>query len=493
MDPDGWPATAADEWTAALMTNPTDCAPGVLTLRWDRGTVLLDDPPDADLVQGLPGVLWDPRMGVHRAPAWRHDQIVAQLRSLSAPLFDQVRPRLPAPVAPPVALELRPYQAAAMSAWQAAGRRGVVVLPTGAGKTRVALSCIQRVGARALVLAPTRVLLEQWVTALLQAGFRAADVGRYGDGAREDRPVTVCTFASARAHMPTLGNRADLLIVDECHHFGGESGAEALEMCAAPARLGLTATPPDAGPQLEGLARLVGPLVFRTTIDALAGTYLAPFQVLRLGLRLDDDERAEHDRLMAAFRPICREFFAGQPDATWGQFAAAAMRSPDGQAALLALRQARELVSYASPKRAVLGELLRRHADQRVLIFTADNSAAYRVARDWLVMPLTCEVGRSERQQALAAFAAGELRALVSARVLNEGVDVPTADVAILVGGSHGSREYVQRVGRVLRPAEGKQATVYELVVADTHETRQLERARRRLAAPEPAAVPPGW
>jgi superfamily II DNA or RNA helicase len=111
-----------------------------------------------------------------------------------------------------------------------------------------------------------------------------------------------------------------------------------------------------------------------------------------------------------------------------------------------------------------------------------DNATAYAIARDHLISPLTCDIGKAEREEVLGYFSRGELGALVSARVLNEGVDVPDADVAILLGGSQGSREYVQRVGRVLRPSEGKRALVYELVIRGTHEVRQSERGRERLA-----------
>jgi superfamily II DNA or RNA helicase len=116
-----------------------------------------------------------------------------------------------------------------------------------------------------------------------------------------------------------------------------------------------------------------------------------------------------------------------------------------------------------------------------VLIFTPDNETAYAIAREQLVMPITCEIERAEREQALAAFRAGELRVLVSARVLNEGIDVPDADVAIIVGGVSGEREHVQRVGRLLRPAPGKRALVYELVAAGTHEVRKAAERRRAL------------
>jgi superfamily II DNA or RNA helicase len=97
-------------------------------------------------------------------------------------------------------------------------------------------------------------------------------------------------------------------------------------------------------------------------------------------------------------------------------------------------------------------------------VFTADNAAAYAIAREHLIMPITCEIGRQERERALQGFREGKLRALVSARVLNEGIDVPEAEVAIIVGSTQGEREHVQRIGRLLRPSPGKRATVYELV-----------------------------
>ncbi|MGC4092846.1 MAG: helicase-related protein [Polyangiaceae bacterium] len=116
-------------------------------------------------------------------------------------------------------------------------------------------------------------------------------------------------------------------------------------------------------------------------------------------------------------------------------------------------------------------------------MFTADNEAAYAIARSELIQPITCDTPRKERERALSAFRAGELGALVSARVLNEGIDVPDADVAIIVGAALGEREYVQRVGRLLRPVAGKRALVYELVSVATEEVRRAAKRRRGLAA----------
>src|SRR5262249_57305258 len=111
------------------------------------------------------------------------------------------------------------------------------------------------------------------------------------------------------------------------------------------------------------------------------------------------------------------------------------------------------LLSFTASKRRALRSLLGRHRDSRVLVFTADNDTAYAIAREYLVMPLTCDIGRQERDDVLQRFRRGDLRTLVSARVLNEGLDVPDADIAIVVGGALREREHVQRSRRVLPPS----------------------------------------
>ena len=161
------------------------------------------------------------------------------------------------------------------------------------------------------------------------------------------------------------------------------------------------------------------------------------------------------------------------------------MRSLPGRRALYAWREIRRILAYPEAKRARLGELLVRHVGSRILVFCADNAAAYAIAREHLLMPITCDIDRRERAWAFEAFVAGKLRGLVSARVLNEGIDLPSADVAIVVSGAHGGREHVQRIGRILRPAEGKQAVLWELVARGTLEVGW---SRRRNDGVDPGA-----
>ena len=367
-------------------------------------------------------------------------------------------------------------------AWELAGCRGIVVLPTGAGKTMVALAAMARSGLSALCLVPTRVLLDQWKREI--EAVWSGPVGRLGDGTRDIERLTVSTFESAYRTMHALGNRFDLLVVDEVHHFGPGLG-EALEMSLASARIGLTATPPRDASSLNRLGETVGPVVYELTVSDLAGGYLAPFDLMTVSTDLTEAEARTYEQLMRQFRRVYREFFDLAPGGTWKAFLRYTSRTSGGRRALAALHEARQLLSYTTAKSAALAEILRRHRDSRILVFTSHNRSAYAVAREHLIMPITCHIGRREREQALDHFRRGELRALVSARVLNEGVDIPDADVAIVMAGTMGAREHVQRVGRVLRPKGGKRALIYELVAHGTTEVATSLRRRAALAPDE--------
>lgn len=441
----------------------------------DQGTVRIDGAP-ASVVARLPGCQWDPRVGAHRAAAYRMDEIAARLRRLGVPFTTGPFPgRRTRSVGP----ELRPYQQAALLAWDGARRRGLVILPTGAGKTRVAVAAIARTGARTLCLVPTRVLLHQWRAALEEA--LGGSVGVWGDGHRLRADVTVATFEGAARAMDVLGSGFELLVVDEAHHLGGTAGEEILEMSSAPSRLGLTATPPT-GPTLDRLVARIGPIVCEQHVSDLTGTWLAPLHRVVLRVALEPDERVAWERERATFRRFADPFRDLHPAAGWADLVRAAMRSDEGRRAIASWRAARELLGYPRQKSRTLGLLLDRHAESRALVFVADNRAAYAVARDHLVWPLTCEVQRAERERALRLFAEGQVRALVSARVLNEGIDVPDAHVGIVLGSAQGEREHVQRAGRVLRPAPGKdRALLYELATDATPETFVSLRRGRAL------------
>jgi superfamily II DNA or RNA helicase len=292
------------------------------------------------------------------------------------------------------------------------------------------------------------------------------------------------TFESAFRQMDSLGDRFALLIVDEVHHFASGLRGEALEACAAPYRLGLTATAPDTeSAGARTLEDLVGPVVFAMSIGDLTGSHLAAFEVVRLRVALTNEERGQYHRLSRAFFELRDSLLRAHPVLDWDATLRSMSRTATGQRAIQSWQRAVALAAFPRAKRELAASLIERHRADKTLVFAAHAADARVLSCDNLVPAITAAIGREERDSILARFRDGRLRCLVSARVLNEGVDVPDANVAILLGGALGVREQVQRVGRVLRPSPGKQAIVYDVATDGTVDARRSDRKWRRLAA----------
>lgn len=446
-----------------------------LSVSFDRGTLV------GDGLAGAPSFVWDPRSAKYRAPAHAYAMLKRWAEHRGVRLDDQVEPGLRALEHPVRKPDLRPYQSEALAAWHALGRRGVVVMPTGAGKTRVALAAIATCSASTVILCPTRALVEQWRKGLAEV-YRGP-IGVASDGERTIEAITVMTFESAYRHIDDIGARFGLLVVDEAHHFASGSRGEALECTPAAFRLGLTATAPEAGSAgADRLASLLGPVVFEVGLSTLSGTHLAPMERVHVAVALDPDERALYEASYRPFAEALRSYRRAYPTATWQELLRSLGSSAEGRRVLAGYYKAEDLALFPRGKAAIVSRLLDRHAHDRLLAFVARTKDAHAVSTRDLIPLVTAETKSKERERLLEAFRAGDLRALVSARVLNEGIDLPDAEVAVLVAGKLGKRETVQRVGRVLRPREGKRATVYTLVTHDTLEQRRFARSWDGLA-----------
>jgi superfamily II DNA or RNA helicase len=260
-------------------------------------------------------------------------------------------------------------------------------------------------------------------------------------------------------------------------------------MSPAKFRLGLTATPLLASKEVPSqLPELVGPVVFELALSDLTGTYLSDFDYFTLTLNLDSEERFQYENEMAVYKKIQSEFKMACPQGNYMDWIRFASRTAEGRNALQALRKAKHIVSFCKSKATILYTLLEKHWSQKTLIFTSDTEIAYRIAIAHMIMPITSEIGRKEREQMLQYYRSGEIRALVSCRVLNEGLDVPDAEVAIITGGTSGAREHIQRIGRILRPYRGKKAVIYELVCQNTIEVRQSQKRSHSLGQATPTS-----
>ena len=451
-----------------------------VTLSFAAGTIELRglEDPLPDLPASL---LWDARTESHRAPALAYADVVRALVRAGIPYEDRARRYEELALDLRVTREPRPYQSEACEAWRRARGRGVVVLPTGAGKSHVAILAAADRKRSTLVIAPTLELVRQWYD-LLRTSF-GAEVGIVGGGEHSPRALTVSTYDSAYLHMENLGARFGLVVFDECHHLPGEAYALAARLCLAPYRLGLSATPERADGRHAILEELVGPTVYRRDILDLAGSYLSEYDTERITVALGPAERAEY----AEERGIYLDFIRSQgirmsAASGWSEFVFRSATNPGGRRAMQAYRRQRELAFAAPAKLDVLEALLHEHRGDRVIVFTEDNRTAYGVSRRFLAPVITHQTRVSERSETLARFSDGRFGVVVTSKVLNEGVDVPDANVAVVLSGSGSVREHVQRLGRILRPREGKRAILYEVVSADTVEANTSERRREHDA-----------
>jgi len=450
-----------------------------MRLTFEEGTLLLRDLAEGDPVP--PPFVWDARVDHWRALALYYRQALEYLRERGAS-FENTAPRYQR-----LGLRLRqtpalhPFQQEALEAWKQGGCRGLVVLPTGSGKSLVGLEAIAHLGRSALVVAPTIDLMNQWYD-LLCAHFDQ-EVGVLGGGYHQVEELTVTTYDSAYLHMERYGNHFGLILFDEVHHLPGEVYSHAAQMALAPYRLGLTATLERADGRHALLPDLVGPLAYEQGIRQLSGEYLAEYRVEHRRVDMVAEERAAYETAKSEYQTFLesKNLKLGST-AGWKHFVQLSSRSPEGRRAMLAYRLHRKLALGTVAKLRVLEEILMAHPRERVLVFTGDNETVYEISRRFLVPAITHLTPTKERRSLLAGFNQGEYLVLVTSKVLNEGVNIPEASVAVVLAGSATIREHVQRLGRILRRRQGKEAVLYEVVSRDTVED-QISRRRRRHPA----------
>jgi superfamily II DNA or RNA helicase len=458
----------------------SDTGPPPVHLAFDGGTVVITGGSPEQRYQ-LPGAASDPRTKTERAEGRCYRAIVESLRAQKIAYRDEARAwqetkwQLSGERTP------YPHQTEAVEVWWKQRGQGVVVLPTGTGKTFMAMLAIARTARPALVVTPTIDLLNQW-HGELTAAF-GQPVGMIGGGQYDLQPLTVTTYDSAYIHLERWGNRYGLLVFDECHHLPGPTYAMSAIGSLAPYRLGLTATPERADGMESAYQGLIGPIVYRREIKELSGEFLAGYHTQKVFVQLTADEQQRYDQARQKYRQFIldRNISLGGPRG-WQNFIFEASRSKQGAEAFQAYREYKRLERAAEAKLNKLDELFEKHARDRIIVFTADNATVYQIARRFLVPAITHQTKARERKLILERFHTGEYSVVVTSQVLNEGVDVPAANVGIVLSGTSTIRENVQRLGRLLRKQADKQAILYEVVARGTMEEFSSERRRQHKA-----------
>ena len=365
---------------------------------------------------------------------------------------------------------LRPYQREALQAWKKAGHRGTVILPTGAGKSYLALKAISLLDKSTLIVLPTIDLMNQWY-GLLKDSF-GTEVGILGGGYHQVEKLTVATYDSGYIYIDRYGDRFALLVFDEVHHLPSPKYSHIPQMSVAPYRLGLTATYRRPDELHYRLGELVGRVVYQKRVTDLKGEHLSDYEIIRLRVGLASEERKEYERSLKEYTGYVREKKVRYYGTKWEDFIRESSYSGQARRALLARRRVHQIIYHAQRKLEILESLIKQHHRERMIIFTQDNEFVYRISQTFLLPCITHQTKTLERKAILDRFRDGDYPIICTSKVLNEGIDVPEAKVAVILSGSAAPREHLQRLGRILRKRWGKKALLYEVVVKGTKETQ---------------------
>ena len=453
-------------------------SPRHVSLSFDRGTLLLTglEPAEPPTLPDPSVWTWDTRVGAWRCDAMHYFSVRPGTSRISAIAYHDDVPQ-PVPVSWPKTdlPELRPEQAEALAAWVQAGQRGQIIMPTGTGKTEVAFAAMAEVQVATLVVAPVRDLMYQWHRRILATfGY---DAGIVGDNLFNIKPVTVTTYDSAYIHMDKMGAGFGLLIFDEEHHLPGKCRREAAILSTARLRLGLTATPERSDGLHRDLDWLIGPVVYRMPFKKAKGSTLADFDVVRVPVALNDDEQATYDHCSRTVRQFIASRRKDHAGYTWRDLCKESGKDPEARHAQKSYYLKQSIEDRAAEKLRVLEDIFRLHNGQQILVFAGSNAMAIAVSKRFLLPTILSHTRKRERLAVLEGFSQGLFSVLVANRVLDEGVDVPDAKVAVVIGGQASTRQATQRLGRILRRSGRSRATLYEVVCENT---KDVERSRKR-------------
>jgi superfamily II DNA or RNA helicase len=338
-------------------------------------------------------------------------------------------------------IELRCYQRKAVQDLRLAFREGasapLLAMPTGSGKTCVMAEIMRSLadrGRSGLVLVHRRELIAQTSAKLTLAGV---EHGIIAAGVQPtDHPIQIASVQTLARRLARVSASPDLILIDEAHHATAGQWSAVLDHWPDALRLGVTATPVRLDGR--GLSAVFDRLISGPSVADLVGAGFLTSQTIYAPPVIAD---------LSKLRERAGDFAAGQ--------AADRMNRP-----------------------TVTGDAIdhfrRLAGNQRAIVFCctvehAENVAASFMAAGFAAATLLGSTDRLRRDATVASFAAGDLQVLVTVDVVSEGFDIPAAGCAILLRPTASLGLYLQQVGRVLRPADGKGAAVILDHVGNVH------------------------
>jgi superfamily II DNA or RNA helicase len=410
-----------------------------------------------------------------------YKKITEYLNGKNIKYDDRVLDLLPLGDLPTIKVNLRDYQLEAIKNW-CLEKMGSIVLPTGAGKTIIGLKIIEIVNSPTLIIVPTLDLIKQW-TKILSRNFDM-EIGNIGGGIENIQPITVSTYDSAYIKAPWIGNKFLLIVFDEVHHLPAPSYRLIAETLVAPYRLGLTATIEREDHLEQDFPYLIGKSTFQITAKKLAeNKYLANYTIERKKTFMSSEEYSKYKESMTIYYTCLKKIGLNMnSNNAFKRLIMMSTKNTMARRALVARNNAIDISLNSRSKMDEIRKILGENKDIKTIIFTQHNKLVYEISNDFLIPFITHKSSKEERDDVLTGFKEGRYKAIVTSKVLDEGIDVPDAQLGILVSGTGSSREFIQRLGRLLRPKnDNNEARLIEIVSSGTSETVTSERRHRNI------------
>lgn len=404
--------------------------------------------------------------------------------------------------------DLKKDQEAAVEAWINNDFRGSIVYSTGTGKTEIAFECARR-AARAnrpkikndsyrvrslefkiLLLVPRIVLIEQNINRLLQYGITKKHIGAYFGEKKEVREITVSTYQSINNNLNILRN-SQMIIFDEVHLIGESAKSfnqifDVVIEDRSKALLGLTATIDDNDPNFNTVLSILPPVKRYQVKEAVRDGRLAKPVILPIRVKLTDAERRIYDDCSSTITSISNRI--NRYDA---QSISLLLRR-GGPLAFMArtwfanVRKRKTLLNCADNKIIAAADVIsKRHLNQRIMVFSETLESVHKLRKELQSKRgiksyvIESKLKANERQEILSKWG-DEFYPLLSVHTLEIGYDVPEVGVAIILANTSNINQTIQRIGRVIRKFDGKEAAlIYAIYLTGTKDHQTLRTVKR--------------
>ncbi|MBI4640045.1 MAG: DEAD/DEAH box helicase [Candidatus Tectomicrobia bacterium] len=441
-----------------------------MQLAFDSGILILHT-GFSEVRPSLSYLTWDEELKRWYAQAYRYRPLVESMIKAGIKFENLVPSYQTVKFESSLPLHTNPQQERLFEGWKRSGRHGVILLPQGISKFQIVQMAIETIQRSTLLVTPSD-LVNYWYDSL--SAMFDIEVGLIEGRYYDPREITVTAYDSAYAYMDRIGNRWGLIIFDECHSLFDELYAHAAECAIAPYRLGLISTLEGVEGQLSLLDDLVGPLVQESEESEAVEEESPEYTLHRIRVDLTSEERAQYRRYQSEVLAFLRDRGLAKGLSGWKQFLEISSRSKEGRKAMLAHQQARRLSFGRTAKLRVLDTLIKKHARDRIIIFSSDSETVYTISQEFLIPAITGFTDVKEQREILDGFQNNRYPALVTSKILDED-DIGSSDVNILIvlSGPGNTKEHIQRLERILKGREEREKLVYEIV----HKKTPLEEA----------------